>query len=218
MPSFPVVALASNALTSLDVVQAELGVGDHNDQLRRYINIASEAIERFCDRRFRRETVVEKVGFPGGQLLLLERTPLVSISSIVVDGAALPEDSYSIQSAEQGSVYRESGWPWSAAVQDAAGPYQLPGTERRLATVTYVGGYVLPNDVGARTLPFDVEQACVETVVALYRGAGRDKGIAAESVGGAAVTYAGRNPASGKAGSLIPDAALVLLENYRRVV
>ena len=211
--------LAPNALTTLDTVKEVLGVhGSSQDAaLTRYINTASEAIERYCDRRFQRATVVEKVGFMGGQRLLLERTPLVSITSIVVDGVTLDASAYSIQSAAQGTVYRESGWPWSADIVDAMSPYRLPGTERQLATVTYVGGYVLPNDAGTRSLPYDLEQACVDTVVALYRQQGRDKSVQGEAVGGASVQYAQRNPAISGAGGIIPPSALVTLDGYKRV-
>lgn len=212
--------LAPNALTTLDTVKEVLGVhGSSQDAaLTRYINTASEAIERYCDRRFQRATVVEKVGFMGGQRLLLERTPLVSITSIVVDGVTLGADVYSIESAAQGTVYRESGWPWSADVIDAMNPYRLPGTERQLATVTYVGGYILPNDAGVRDLPYDLEQACVDAVVALYRQQGRDKSVQAEAVGGASVQYTQRNPALPGAGGVLPSSSLVVLDSYRRAV
>ena len=44
--------------------------------------------------------------------------------------------------------------------------------------------------IAVRTLPGDIEQACLETVKAWYLGKGRDPGIVSRSVGDLSITYA----------------------------
>lgn len=89
---------------------------------------------------------------------------------------------------------------------------------------TEVGGTVTDGNgvvwtaVGPPTMPSDVEQACLETVVALHRGAGKDSRIAGVTIGSVSVQYSGRNPGIGREGHTIPDSALQLLAKYVRFV
>jgi hypothetical protein len=68
------------------------------------------------------------------------------------------------------------------------------GSEGDLYTVTYAGGYVTPQQAAdnvllTRSLPYDLEQACVQGVVAMYRGRGQDQRIAQESLLSYSVSY-----------------------------
>lgn len=61
-----------------------------------------------------------------------------------------------------------------------------------------------------RTLPSDIEQACIDTVAMFYRRRGQDMDVRAESLLGASVTYVSR----GK----LPQSAIDLLTPYRQWV
>jgi hypothetical protein len=210
------------ALTTLANAKDELGITDstQDDRLERYILQASSAIEGYCDRAFRKTSQVETLQASGTRRIVLARTPLASLTSIVVDETTVDADEYEIEDASAGIVYRERGWPR----RDAVVPWSIShdaiaGTAKRDVVVTYTGGYVLPNDsTGTRDLPFDVEAACLLTVVSIYRGRGRDRAVSSKGTGDASVSYRLPNTIIGVGmGGVIPDEATVMLAKYRRV-
>lgn len=209
-------ALPANALTLLATVKAELGisVSTHDTVLERLIGVASEAVARFCGRKLHYQAaIVETVRGYGGQVLLLKRTPIVSITSIVIDGTTLAADSYSIKDADVGSVYREVGWQWTSPLAEGlAAPAQVPGAEVHKYTVTYTGGWVFDPQAGsptpARNAPYDLEQACIETVVHLWRFRGRFSNAKTEKEETSKVAWEG---------NAIPKPAQAILKRYRRV-
>lgn len=217
------VALVANALTTVERVCRALGIavptGDALTDLEQQIAQASDAIARYCDRNFLKATVTEKVRGYGSQVLRLSRYPLVSITSVTLDGTAVDSSAWDTtpqeDDAARGELRHLTGcWEWTADFdRDSAAPEQRARTERPLYTVVYVGGYVLPGG-SPRTLPYDIERACIQTVVALYRSEGQDRTIVSETVMSASRTYA-RGTGAGDVGILPADAAQ-LLERYRR--
>lgn len=207
------VTLTVHALTTLDTIKDELNISvSDNSQdsvLTRLVNAASEAIERFCCRHFEHETeITEKIAGQGGKILLLSRTPLVEITEVKINDAAVTD--YSIYDSKAGMLFRANGWPWSGSAASPFSPDPLPGTERQNIETKYTGGYVTPAQESAaasetpsvvlpRTLPYDLEQFCIDTVVSWYRQRGEDKSIVAEKLMSASVQYdrrAGNLPAS----------------------
>lgn len=204
------------ALTTLDLVKAELGIAlattTYDTVIERQILAASQAIENYCGRKFRKETLTEKYAGTGTQRLLLERTPVVSITSIEDDGSEIDADTYEIEDADAGIVWGESSWTRRGRTIGIAADF-VPGTGQKLIEVAYSGGYVLPGDsVGTRNLPYDIEEAAIITAVSLYRARGADRRVAAESVGDGSATYR----LSGGDG-IIPQEAVELLAKYRRI-
>lgn len=227
-------ALVANALTTVPTVCSDLGIdvpasGSATEaKIERFIAQGSGAIEGYCDRKLYKGTVTERVKAYGSSILRLSRYPLLSITSVTFDGSAVDASYWDAtpqeDDAAQGVLRHLTGdWAWTADWdQHAAAPEQRTGTERPLYTVVYVGGYVLPKDdsVGTpRTLPHEIERACILTAVALYRNEGRNQDIVAESVMSASRTYAGStvNTGIGRGqGGIIPDNALPLLDPHRR--
>lgn len=211
-------SLPANALTTVATLAAELGISTPASSsaaevdLERRISVASDLIEAFCGRKFYKGTVTEKVAGFGEATLRLSRYPLVSITSVTLDGIAVDSSAWSAtpqqDDADAGLLRHLFGsWGWTAEYQQGAAPELRAGTEQRLYTVVYVGGYVLPKDdsVGtSRTLPHPLEQACLLEAVASYRGRGRDPSIASEALLSASVTY--RNPT----GARSPESGLLL--------
>lgn len=213
--------LAPNALTTLEAVCGELGMGIPSPgtaeakDLERRINAASEAIERYCGRNFSRASVTEKVRGFGRARLVLSRTPVVAVASVHLDGVLVPAEDYELSGAEAGFVAHVRGvWEWTADVARGISCGLQPGTERALYAVAYSGGYVLPKDEAGgspRTLPYDLEEVCIRTVATAYRRPASDTSLE-EYAGGGLNTAIGRG-----LGGMIPDSAVYILQPYRRL-
>lgn len=205
-------ALTTNALTTVATMETELGLtaASKTALLERLIAVASDAIEQFCNRKlYYTAAIAESVPGYGGNLLHLSRTPLVSIASIVIQGTTIDSDDYEIKNAAAGSVYKESGWDWTAPyAAGLASPARVPGSEALLYDATYAGGWVTPGQVGTRSLPYDLEQACIDTVVHLYRFRGRYINAKVEKEETSKASWEG---------GLIPKPAQAILKKYRRV-
>lgn len=90
---------------------------------RRLASMATELVERYCGRTFRRRTVVETLS-GGTTALPLTSLPVASITSVVNDGTALDATAWRLSAA--GVLYRASG-AWGSTV-----------------VVTYVAGDAVP--------------------------------------------------------------------------
>jgi hypothetical protein len=85
-------ALNANALTSLNTAKnflkiplAETGT---DSMIEIFINSASEDCERYCDRKFKQASYVETHLGKGGNLLILNQWPIISITELRIDTAA----------------------------------------------------------------------------------------------------------------------------------
>lgn len=226
----PALDALDSDLTTADAVAAELGIGV-SDSLRlpRLIHAASDAVRGYTNR----DTIhysaaaVEKVTPPLGRpRLLLSRTPIISITSVVLaDGTTLAPTDYEVEDTNLGFLWRASGWVWPGLIRGGL-LYTDPdmGTERPSITVTFAGGWVTPTQAAstawagpARSLPYDLEEATIQTAVALYRRGGMDPSVASESLGDYSVAYRNPNSVIGLGvGGLIPDQARAALDNYVR--
>lgn len=183
--------LQPNALTTVATIQEEGGLGTES-KIIRAINDASDRIERHCGRSFRLTEVPadapEILTGSGALRLYLPRRPIVSIESILLDGAEVAEaadldDSAGyIRTADgdaHGYIYRGDGWPcWSTSwpppdlTEDKNTDARLrPGNIR----IAYTAGYLLPGmtaeeEVEAPSLPTAVEMACIREVLASLQG------------------------------------------------
>lgn len=188
------------ALTDVQSVQAELGLSGTAEAgyLRGQIAQASAAIGSWCGRVFAQEAVRE-VWRPEVALasLSLARFPVTNIASVVEDGTTLASADYELD-AESGLLWRLSSDERSA-------------WRARKITVQYTGGYLLP-DQQNRTLPHDVQRACILMVTAGYLARGRDPMLRSESAQDVGqVSYL--DPRAGM--EAMPPQAAALLQPYR---
>lgn len=204
-------------------VAGDLGVDDAA-RVQRAVTAASRAIARYCGRPFERATVTEYPAGYGRPLLLLERAPIVSITSITEGGVTLASTSYEFlgELANAGLVLRRDGvWmdTGTLAGRVTASPDVNVGRSDGLV-VEYVAGYVTP---GQRvldgsltvTLPEDVQEAATLTAADFYRRQTQDANIASETLGDWSVSYAGTNTAIGRGVDPLPAIAVQLLAPYR---
>jgi hypothetical protein len=214
-------ALGAYALTSLAQAKAELGVTvpTHDAVIERLIDVASSAINEFCDRTFHYETgIVEKVAGYGGQILTVAKAPIVSIASIELlpsslnapgTGTTYAATSYTIKNAKAGTIYRKDGFQWTAyyAERLTSQPLQ-PGTEDKRFVVTYAGGWTTRAQGGTVNLPPDIEQACLWSIANLWRQRGREIHVQQETEDAATMQWKT---------SVLPKQAQDLMKPYRRV-
>lgn len=186
-------ALNNNALTTVATVKTALGITGSDDDalIERLINAASNAIEQYCNRKFARSSVTEKVPGYGRTRLVVSRTPIDTGETITVsyDGDEVDADDYEVENADAGFLYAPGGWLWTAPALPGAVYHPLPGHERKLYEVTYTGGYQLPKDSGSNTkLPEDIQQACIDLVNYLKNA---DPHVASEKLLSYSVSFAG---------------------------
>lgn len=206
--------MADSDLTLPATVATELagGVSLSDPRLPRLISVASAAIARHLDRQLHYvASITEKVKGFGRPRLILDVTPIVSVASVTLDDGTVVTD-YVRENDLAGLLYRRAGWPDTGLSRGGLPPANdgAPGTQEPSITVVYAGGWVTPAQSGTRTLPYEIEEACVQAVVGLYRGNGRDPEVASESLGAYSVSY------RGQAGGILPDKVLPLLAAYRR--
>lgn len=221
--------MAASDLTLPATVATELG-GDvvaGDARLPRLIAAASGAILRHLGRPQLHYTAAFEERLPGHgrPRLVLGLTPVLEVTSVVIDGVTLAAADYEIEDADAGLLFRLAGWPWTGVFRGGLPP-QLDrdaGSERAAIVATYEGGWVTPAQATSeawagpvRSLPYDLEEACVQTVVGLYRRGGLDPSIASEALGDYSVSFRSPNLAAG-AGGVIPESALALLAPYRRL-
>ena len=178
--------LSDRALTTVEMVRVDLELeeldGNSYYSIVKMINAASDAIARFCNREFHyKEDITEKLAGQGGDAIVLAYTPILKIDYIKVDTSEIKD--FEIDNKEAGIIYRQAGWPFHGGVKGfiSADPY--PGRESRNIEVKYSAGYVTPeqarkanenNDNNGddekleRTLPYDIEQSCIDTVKTWY--------------------------------------------------
>lgn len=142
-------------LCVLQDVKTYLGITDTNTDtvLTALISSVSAAIETYCNRTFAQTTYTETRNGGCGQKLYLANGPVVSVSSVSVNGQAVP-------AAPDAVSY---GFVWDATTvyirPGGGGPQEFTKGFQNV-TVTYSAGYA--------TTPADVNQACVLWVASLF--------------------------------------------------
>ena len=189
----------TNALTTLNNVKTIAGIALTNTTpdalLTRLINSLSQAAESYCGRSFARASYTETYNGNGRQVLLLRHWPVISVSLVTDNDAALTVNvDYFLdtQDKDVGRLYRPQGWsgnyyPRGMTMEPVAGTRNLE--------VTYIAGYYMPSDSlyvegNATSLPIDISYAIDEAVVAQYNLAKLSgQGLKALSEGGLSYTW-----------------------------
>ncbi len=161
-------APTATKLTTLARVKMELDITDsaNDDLLNVKIDEASSDAEASLGFTVPRATVdetfwrSEPIEWP--EYLVLNRAPVVSIDSIVIDGVILTDTTLYRLDPELGLLYalNSTGFP-------------LPWYFYKSIVVSYTGGYLLPGQTN-RDLPVGIEGAVVDMVQSFWLAKGRD--------------------------------------------
>lgn len=182
-------AAISRALVDATIVFAELGItptDEQTTQMETVIGQTSALVDRFLDRVLAEEDVTDYFRAPRGDVLRLSRYPVAEILEVIEDGDALTPDGWEINDVT-GELWRTSGGDRSCWVDC--------GT----IMVSYVGGYILPDD-----LPADIQRAAIDDIKAKFMAGPRDPALRSqttERVGSATYSVAGGD-SFGKSGLL----------------
>lgn len=200
---------SDTALTTLARVKLELNITTNaNDViLQDKIDEASDDIEAALGFRVVRETVVETFwreqydSIP--DRLILDRTPVVSIASVVVDGETFDVSRWRLD-PKTGELFAldTSGWPcvWLFF---------------KSTVVSYDGGYILP-DASNSDLPKGIEGACIDLVSSFWAAKGRDPAVKSEEIMGV-ISKQYWVGAVGEDGEL-PPSVVMKLTPFRRAI
>jgi hypothetical protein len=136
---------STTQLIALADLKAVLGITDgaNDARLGHIIRRGRDAIARFCTRAFAQRTVIETLPGPGGQLLTLKMSPVVTLAAIALGGETVDSDTYTLTEPDAGIVFREAGWSYTG--------------HKYSYTATYTHGYPLPDMAGSDTLPHDIQ-------------------------------------------------------------
>lgn len=213
--------LAQNALTTLERLKAALNITTvptlhENDNLIGLINSASGFMEEATRRVLWRDTaIVENVAGFGWFSLIMSRTPINALTSITKDGETVSLTDVKIEDPKAGLISRTGGWENTAQVARDISKGPLPGTEETLFAVTYDGGYYTRPQTDASgsltdtdiTLPWDLEDACIELVRNFPRRTGRDSSVKSERLLSWSASYVQ---------TFAPQAVMDVLQFHRR--
>lgn len=147
-------ALNANALTTLTFCKDYLDIENLNTsedaRIEFFINQASDAIERYCNRKFVSQTFTEIYDGRNYDRLLVNQYPISSITSIYVDPSWV-FDSTSLIAATEYQIANESEIRYKSIFPRGIGNIKI----------TYVAGYA--------AIPSALEGACLQLVDYLYQ-------------------------------------------------
>jgi uncharacterized phiE125 gp8 family phage protein len=142
--------IAANALTTLEAVKSYLKIDVSqtvdDTRLEDLINACSSAIENYCGRKFKEQTISdEDYNGTGTKYILLKQFPVKNISSVSIDGTVLAADQYKIKKSDGLLIRNNSVWP--------VGDINI--------SVTYTAGF--------SEIPPDLELACRHFVMSFFK-------------------------------------------------
>lgn len=167
-------ALANNALTTLDRMKLMLGLSDIADErtdtiVTLLINRASSWIERQTGRHLGRQSYRQWYDADGQQELVTLEYPIIKVEYIKEEGKLVDPTRYDYtQTGNVGVIYRDEGWLKAGYRRGLA--YDIVAA-KRVIEVSYTAGYVLPKDAtedDPQTLPADLEGLLWDIVSQTY--------------------------------------------------
>lgn len=212
-------ALTNDALTLVATAKnySSLINAKSDAEVERLIEVASAAIADACERVLSLATVTERQG--GGDYcptLALDRPPIVGNASTITITDELAGTSitdFIIGNASAGLLERDGGWPGRSLGVVGAGLHRVG--DRPRYSVTYSGGYVTPTMGGTRTLPQQLEEACLVTMAYWLAQPAERQGVASHAALSASQSYT--SDSTGKA-ALLPYRAQLFITAFRRQV
>jgi len=191
-------ALKTNALLTEAELEAFLAVAFETAYAEILIGIASDFIEKYCDRKFIEDTYTEEA-YDGSidQYLYLKNAPISAVTiqywdtvNNVTSYTYSEFTDYVIYGTE-GKIYMRGGWVYSPQIY----------------RITYTAGYAIED------VPYDLKMVCAKLCETVVNGTGKS-GISAEAMGKYSVTY--DKTGMSVAGIPIPSGFINVLNLYKR--
>lgn len=162
-------------------VNSWLGVSGEDSIVTVLLNSAIAAVEGFCNTKFISTSVTdESYDGDGARFLLLRNRPVISVSSVSIEGNAVSSDLYDVNANQSMLVLPQDVEGYDARLRLYNGMLWPRGTANILVSYNY----------GYATTPADVTHAIYETISYFY-GRRKSLGITSESLGPRSVVWAG---------------------------
>jgi hypothetical protein len=152
-----------------EYLDIESGDTAFDSLIERLVTASSRQIEAYCNRRFANEDFTETYDGAASDILFLDHTPIVSVSSLSIDDEEVGAEDYKV---------------YDDYVRLASRLF-TPG--KRNVSIAYTAGYY---DPGTETAPADVEDACIQLVAFKFTVRGAD-GLSERRVNQNADSFAG---------------------------
>ena len=145
-------ALSTNALTTVAALSLDGTVSTTDKE--QAIEVASDMIRSEADRDFIKQTFSETYRGNDTQSLTLKNYPVLSVTSLTIDGEGVTVSDLTILE-DEGILEYEDGWFTDTGYHDI--------------NVTYSAGFILTPETGeTRSMPYDLEWACRVLAEKLY--------------------------------------------------
>lgn len=184
-------ALNPQALTTVARFKSYAGitVATFDTKIEMLINVVTDFIEHYCDRRFLQTAYTNELyDGHGSQQLLLKNYPVNTSATFQIDNrdTYLNESNFSVVDS---NLYHID---YLAGIVDFVGG-RFRNTPRHYQ-ITYTAGYAFKNDavplVTLESLGIgDLEYVCWELINDIYKNGSRVSGVSSESIGNYSVTY-----------------------------
>lgn len=183
--------MASGDLTTLANVKQWVNVSGTGDDglLTRLITSVSNFIQTWLNRTMASVAYTETYDGSGGVRQMTVNFPVTAVSSVTVDGSAIP----------QSTGVTVPGYTFDLYGLVMRGSYRFARGQQNVV-ISYTAGYA--------TLPVEIEQAAIE-LVSLRYAERRRPGVSSQNIGGETVTYR-------EVG--MTDSISALLIQYKKVV
>jgi len=167
--------------------------------LQALLNAAASMVDGYCNTAFVATTVtLELHDGDGGRFLQLRHRPVISVTTVELDGSTLDDDSYEIDTAQGWLVIPEYDAETANPRIWRGGSGSAWPLGTRNIGVTYIYGY--------SAVPAAVSAATCMIAAALYQS-GQRRGISAKSLGPLSYTF--------REDAHFPHEASALLDRYR---
>lgn len=198
------VPATATKLCLVEEVMEELGCAVEDEPtLTDIVQQVSDAIGTYCGRIFAKQTYEETVAGYGDVHMILSVWPIVSVTSVLSNGAAITD--FTLQEPENGMLYRAAGWDWTTRWVGRISPKPFPESETQSFVVTYVAGYDLPAAM-LPNLPGDIERAAIIVAKDWFVNLDRNVSIKVMKTPDMTVEWLEHN---------LPPSAMRLLTNHR---
>ncbi|MBV8061460.1 MAG: phage head-tail connector protein [Alphaproteobacteria bacterium] len=185
--------MAAGDLTSLANVKSWLNISstDHDADLTRLISACSGFMQQWMNRTFAVSSYNEVRNGPGiSTVMVTANYPLISVSSVTIDGVSIPVAN---------GTFNSQGYTFDQRNIYLAGGYSFARGKANVL-ISYTAGYA--------TLPLEIEQACIETVGSRWRE--RDRiGMASKALAGETTAFSLKD---------FPAQVITLMNNYKKVI
>lgn len=178
------------ALTTLVKVKEYAGdISDTSDDalLTRLIDSVTKDIEQYCSRTMASASYTDTMDGNGGRKMPLLQFPITAVVGVTINGQSIPvrTSPTSFGFTFSDSQVHLTGYTFDYGIDNVS--------------IDYTAGY--------STIPADLEQACIETVLLRYKS--RDRvGITDKTLSGQRISFEGRS---------FSESVMNVLDNYKAV-